>query len=66
MAKQHDRSHYRETTNRFGQKIMIPVVNVTDGMAERALGMQMIKATNRSKYITYNQYHESPKKQTNQ
>lgn len=65
MAKQHASSHYRETTNRFGEKIMIPVVNVTDGMAERALGMQMIKATNRSKYITYNDYHLSPKKKTN-
>jgi hypothetical protein len=41
--------------------VYIPVIDVRDGMAERALGEQIIKAQNRSKYINYNQYHISPK-----
>jgi hypothetical protein len=44
--------------------IYVPVVDVRDGMAERALAEQIIKATNKSKYIVYNQYHVSKKNQT--
>lgn len=57
-------SHFRETTNKYGQTIYVPVVDVRDGMAERALAEQIIKAANRSRYINYNEYHVSRKKQT--
>lgn len=60
----HVQSHYREATNKYGQKIMVPVVDVRDGIAERMIAMQMIKATNRSKYINYNEYHRSHKPKT--
>lgn len=55
-------SHYRETTNKRGQKIYVPVIDVRDGMAERALAEQVLKAANRSRYMVYNQYHVSRKK----
>lgn len=54
-------SHYREATNKYGQKIYVPVVDVRDGMAERALAEQIVKAANRSRYITFNEYHVSKK-----
>ncbi len=57
----HVKSHYRETTNKYGQIIQVPVVDVRDGIAERMVVMSMIKATNRSKYITYTEYHRSHK-----
>lgn len=55
-------SHYRIAVNKYGQKVYVPVVVVTDGPAERALGEQIIKAANQSKYIRYNEYHVSRKK----
>jgi hypothetical protein len=55
-------SHFRETKNRDGQVVYVPVVDVRDGMAERAMAEQILKACNQSKYITYNQYHVSKKK----
>lgn len=55
-------SYYIQTTNKYGQPVNIPVVDVRDGMAERILGEQIIKAQNKSKYIAFNQYHESPKR----
>lgn len=60
----HVPSHYREATNRFGQVVRVPVIDVRDGIAERMLAYQMIKAGNRSKYITYNEYHRSHKPKT--
>lgn len=57
----HTPSHYREATNKYGQKIMIPVIDVRDGIAERMVAMQIIKASNRSKYMNYNEYHRSRK-----
>jgi hypothetical protein len=57
-------SHYRITTNQYGQDIPVPVVDVRDGISYRILSYNMIKASNRSKYMNYNQYHTSPKKQT--
>jgi hypothetical protein len=63
MENQEQLSHFRETTNKYGQVIYVPVVDVRDGMAERALAEQIIKASNRSKYIVYNQYHISRKNQ---
>jgi hypothetical protein len=54
-------SHYRITTNKYGQKVAVPVVDVRDGLAYRLMAMQMGKGSNRSKYITYNQYHTSRK-----
>lgn len=56
-------SHFRETTNKYGQVVYVPVVDVRDGMAERALAMQILKASNRSRYISYNRYHLSKKDQ---
>jgi len=60
----HAKSHYRETTNKYGQKIQVPVIDVRDGIAERMIAMSVIKANNRSKYINYNEYHRSHKPQT--
>lgn len=57
----HVPSHYREATNSYGQIIRVPVIDVRDGIAQRMLAMQMIKDSNRSKYITYNEYHKSRK-----
>ena len=56
MENQETLSHFREATNKFGQVIYVPVVDVRDGIAERMLAEQIIKASNRSKYIVYNQY----------
>jgi hypothetical protein len=58
-------SHYRVVKNKYGQEVGVPVVDVRDGLAYRLMAYQMIKASNRSKYINYNQYHTSrkPKKQ---
>lgn len=61
----HVKSHYRETTNKYGQTIQVPVVDVRDGITERIVAMQMIKYTNRSKYIAYTEYHRSHKPKTN-
>ena len=58
-------SHYRTTTNKYGQTISVPVVDVRDGIAYRLMAMQMSKSGNRSKYISYNQYHQSHKPKTN-
>ena len=54
-------SHYIQTENKYGQAVYIPVIDVRDGMAERALAEQVIKAQNRSRWTSYNQYHISPK-----
>jgi hypothetical protein len=56
-------SYYRETTNSYGQTIYVPVVDVRDGMAERALTEQILKASNQSRYMSYNRYHVSKKNQ---
>lgn len=56
-------SHFRETKNKYGQIVYVPVVDVRDGLAERALAMQILKNTNRSKYINYTEYHVSKKNQ---
>ena len=55
-------SHYRISTNKYGQQIAVPVVDVRDGIAYRIMAYQMVKASNRSKYLNYNQYHVSHKK----
>ena len=65
MENQETLSHFRETTDKYGRKIYVPVVDVRDGMAERALAEQILKASNRSRYMNYNQYHVSKKNQTN-
>lgn len=54
-------SHYRVVKNKWGQEIGVPVVDVRDGIAYRMMAYQMIKASNRSKYMNYNQYHQSRK-----
>jgi hypothetical protein len=61
MENQEQLSHFREAKDKYGRVIYVPVVDVRDGMAERALAEQIIKASNRSKYITYNRYHISNK-----
>jgi hypothetical protein len=58
-------SHYRVTTNRWGQEIKVPVIDVRDGIVERLIAAQMIKSANRSEYITYTEYHRSHKRKTN-
>ena len=52
-------SHYRITNTKYGREVRVPVVDVRDGIAYRLMAMQMSRASNRSKYITYNRYHES-------
>jgi hypothetical protein len=54
-------SHYIQTKDSYGRPVNIPVVDVRDGIGERMLAMAIMKATNRSKYITYNEYHVSRK-----
>jgi hypothetical protein len=61
----HVKSHYREAINKYGQKVQVPVIDVRDGVVERMMAEQMEKATNRSKYITYTEYHRSHKPKTN-
>ena len=56
-------SHYIKSENKFGQPVYVPVVDVRDGIAERQLAKQMISAQNRSRYMSYNHYHISPKKE---
>lgn len=55
-------SHYIQTSDKYGRPVNIPVVDVRDGIAERMLGEAIIKAQNRSKYITYTEYHVSQRK----
>jgi len=57
-------SHYRTATNKYGQKLSIPVVDVRDGLSYRIMAMQMVKAGNRSKYIQYGEYQRSRKPKT--
>lgn len=54
-------SHYIQSQDKFGQPVYVPVIDVRDGEVERALAEQVIKAQNRSRYTTYNQYHISQK-----
>jgi hypothetical protein len=58
-------SHYRITTNADGRDVPVPVVDVRDGISYRIMAYDMIRKTNRSKYINYTEYHRSHKKQTN-
>lgn len=54
-------SHYKQTSDKYGRQVNIPVIDVRDGIAERMLAMAIIKASQSSKYIVYNQYHVSRK-----
>lgn len=54
-------SHYRVVKNKYGMEVGVPVVDVRDGLAYRLMAYQMIKASNRSRYMNYNQYHTSRK-----
>ena len=54
-------SHYITVNDKYGRPIHIPVVDVRDGIGERMLAMAIMKATNKSKYITYSEYHVSRK-----
>jgi len=60
----HTGSHYRESINRYGMKKVIPVIDVRDGITERMMVEGIVKANNKSKYINYNRYSVSNKKQT--
>jgi hypothetical protein len=60
----HEKSHYREATNKYGQKIQVPVIDVRDGITERMVAMSVIKSNNRSEYINYSEYHRSYKPKT--
>ena len=54
-------SHYRVTTNKYGEKIMVPVIDVRDGLTERLTAYHLISQSSRSKYIAFNEYHRSHK-----
>ena len=58
IEQQEKLSHYRTSINGWGQEIKVPVIDVRDGIVERMIAEQMIKATNRSLYINYNEYHK--------
>ena len=56
-------SHYRIIRDVYGNELGgVPVVDVRDGLAYRMMGEQMLKSNNRSKFLNYNMYHQSPKK----
>lgn len=57
-------SHYIQTKDKFGNPVNIPVIDARDGLAERMLGKQIIKAQSKSKYINFTEYHISRKKQS--
>lgn len=54
-------SHYRVTTNKYEQKIMVPVIDVRDGITERMTGYHIISQSKRSKFMNYNEYNRSHK-----
>jgi hypothetical protein len=54
-------SYYVTKQDKYGRQVNIPVVDVRDGIGERMLAMAIIKASQSSKYIVYNQYHVSRK-----
>lgn len=56
------KSHYRQTKNKYGVTVSVPVIDVRDGIAERMIAMNMVARSNRSKYIQYNQYHQPSRK----
>jgi len=56
-------SYYIQTSDKYGNPINIPVIDVRDGLAERVLADQLVKASNRSKFINFNEYHISRKRQ---
>jgi hypothetical protein len=58
-------SHYLEIDDKYGRIIQVPVIDVRDGVVERMIANQMLKAGNRSKHINYNEYHMSHKPKTN-
>jgi hypothetical protein len=58
-------SHYLEIEHKDGRTIQIPVIDVRDGVVERMIATQIIKAGNKSKHINYNEYHMSHKPKTN-
>jgi hypothetical protein len=60
-AEENSDSHYIQNEDKYGNPINIPVVYASDGIAERLLAQQMVKSQNTSKYISYNDYHKSPK-----
>lgn len=65
MIEEGKLSHYRVSYNKWNQKILVPVVDVRDGIVERMVAESIIKSANRSMYISYNQYHQSRKTKTN-
>jgi hypothetical protein len=54
-------SHYIQTKDSYGRPVHIPVVDVRDGIGERMLALAIMKASQSSKYIKYNEYHVSRK-----
>lgn len=56
-------SHYIKSQDKYGQPVYVPVIDVRDGFAERHFVEQMIRSQNRSRYMSYNHYHISPKKE---
>lgn len=54
-------SHYRVTTNKYGEEIRVPVIDSRDGIVERIVALGVIRNSNRSKYIPYSEYQRSRK-----
>lgn len=55
-------SHYRTTKKADGTSVVVPVIDVRDGISYRIMAYQMTKANNRSKYIQYGEYHRPSRK----
>lgn len=55
-------SNSRQVHNKYGELVVVPVIDVRDGVVERMIVEGFIKSTNRSKFISYNEYHRSHKK----
>jgi hypothetical protein len=55
-------SHYRTFTNKYGEQVNVPVVDVRDGISYRMMAYQMKKAHNKSEWIPYSEYQRSKPK----
>ena len=61
VEEQQPLSHYITRYDKYGRPVHIPVVDVRDGIGERMLALAIMKASQSSKYIKYNEYHVSRK-----
>lgn len=56
-------SHSRQTLNKHGELIVVPVIDVRDGIVERMIAKSFLKYSNTSRWISRTEYH-IPKRKT--